>query len=123
MFFAPVVVRAARNQSPALTSFNPAFERFFNDATGGFKFEQDDKSWTLSLDIPGVSREELDIEIDGPVVRITTKTEAKRQYKAAYELAQEIDVDATRAELKDGVLTLALAKKAPVVTTRKITVQ
>jgi len=55
-------------------------------------------------------------------VKIETRKEAKRQFKAAYELPQEIDVDATTAKLENGVLTLSLAKKVPVSNARQIQV-
>ena len=126
MFFAPVV--RTRAVSPAYRSFDRSFERFVNDAFfanthRAFDVEQDDKAWTLTLDVPGVAREDLSINIEGPIVRIETKADAKRQVKAAYELPQEIDVDATSAKLENGVLTLVLAKKQPVSTARTIEVR
>lgn len=115
MFFAPTV--RARSYSPR--AFDRSFERFFNDAFAvasqrGLQFEQDDKSWTLSLDVPGLSREDLSIGIEGAVVRIESKAEAKRQFKAAYELPLEVDAAESVAKLENGVLTLKLAKKVPV---------
>ena len=86
----------------------------------GFNVEQDDKAWTVTLDLPGVAREELSITIEGTVVRIETKAEAKRQFKAAYELPQDIDAEASAAKLENGVLTLTLAKKVPVSNARQI---
>jgi len=126
MFFAPVV--RTRAVSPAFRSFDRSFERFVNDAFftnagSGFNVEQDDKAWTVTLDVPGIAREDLSINIEGAIVRIETKAEAKRQFKAAYELAQEIDVEATTAKLENGVLTLALAKKVPVSNVKQIAIQ
>ena len=127
MFFAPVV--RTRATAPAYRSFDRSFERFVNDAFfgsnrgQGFGLEQDDKAWTVTLDVPGIAREDLSINIEGAIVRIETKAEAKRQYKAAYELPQEIDVEATTARLENGVLTLSLAKKQPVSTARQIEVK
>jgi HSP20 family protein len=127
MFFAPVV--RTRATVPSHRSFDRSFERFVNDAffgSGvgqGFGLTQDDKAWTVTLDVPGVTREDLSINIEGPIVRIETKAEASRQYKAAYELPQEIDVEATTAKLENGVLTLTLAKKQPVSTARQIEVK
>lgn len=126
MFFAPVV--RTRAVAPAARSFDRSFERFVNDAfftqaVPGFNVEQDDKAWTVTLDLPGIAREELSISIEGTVVRIDTQAEAKRKFKAAYELPQEIDVDATSAKLENGVLTLTLAKKAPVSNARQIEVK
>lgn len=127
MFFAPVV--RTRAAAPSFRSFDRSFERFVNDAfftsttTPGFKVEQDDKAWTVTLDLPGVAREELAISIEGAIVRIETKAEAKRQFKAAYELPQEIDVANTGAKLENGVLTLTLAKQVPVSNVRTIEVK
>jgi HSP20 family protein len=126
MFFAPVV--RTRAMAPSLRSFDRNFERFVNDAffgTGkpGFEVEQDEKAWNLSIDMPGVVREDLAISIEGSIVRIETRAEAKRQYKAAYELAEAIDAEATTAKLENGVLSLSLAKKKPVNTARSIEVK
>jgi len=126
MFFAPVV--RTRAHSPAYRSFDRSFERFVNDtfftaAPSNFNVEQDDKAWTVTLDAPGIAKDELTINIEGNIVRLETKPEAKRQLKAAYELPQEIDVDATTAKLENGVLSLVVAKKQPVSNARTIEVK
>jgi HSP20 family molecular chaperone IbpA len=123
MYFAPAL--RTRSYAPA-RGFDRSFERFLSDsffAQGALKVEQTDEAWTLSLDVPGVAREQLTIEVDGTVVRLATVADAPRQFKAAYELPAEIDADTTSAKLENGVLTLALGKKKPVVTTRTIAVQ
>ncbi|HXE49277.1 MAG TPA: Hsp20/alpha crystallin family protein [Ramlibacter sp.] len=126
MFFAPVL--RTRAHSPAFRSFDRSFERFvndafFSDASRGFNVEQDDKAWTVSLDMPGVAKDDLAITIEGSIVRIETKAEAKRQFKAAYELPQDIDAGASGAKLENGVLTLTLAKQVPVSNSRQIEVK
>lgn len=126
MFFAPAALRT-RAFVPS-RAFDRNFERFLNEsffkpATGGVKVEQNEEAWTLSLDVPGVSREQLTIDVDGAVVRVQTVADAPRQYKAAYELPAEIDAEATSAKLENGVLTLALGKKKPVATSRQIEVR
>ena len=126
MFFAPVV--RTRAHSPAFRSFDRSFERFVNDAffsdtSRGFNVEQDDKAWTVSLDMPGVAKDDLSITIEGSIVRIETKAEAKRQFKAAYELPQDIDAGASGAKLENGVMTLTLAKQVPVSNARQIEVK
>ena len=125
MFFAPAT--RTRSYAPA-RGFDRSFERFLNEAfftpvAAGVKVEQNDEAWTVSLDVPGVSREQLAIDVDGAVVRVKTVAEAPRQYQAAYELPAEIDAEATSAKLENGVLTLSLAKKKPVVTSRSIEVK
>jgi len=115
MFFAPTL-RSRAFVSPR--AFDRSFERFVNDTFDGARrslnLEQDDKSWTLRLDVPGVAREDLNIGIEGAVVRLETRAEAPRAFKAAYQLPQDIDATASEAKLENGVLTLKLGKFEPV---------
>ena len=115
MFFAPEFRTA--HFVPRASDRN--FERFVNGALlsgpqSAPDVEQDEKSWTLSLDVPGVSRDELSIGIEGVFVRIESKPEAKRRVKKVYELPQEIDAAASEAKLENGVLTLKLGKLVPI---------
>jgi len=133
MFFEPVLL--TRRSSPSYRSFDRSVERFFN-TLGRFEgakqdtqqdtnqeAKQDGEPVTLTLDVPGVAREDLTINIEGAFVTIQTKPEAKRQYARAYELADEIDADTTSAKLENGVLTLTLGKKKPVSNARTVEIK
>ena len=126
MFFAPAI--RTRALAPSLRSFDRNFERFIDDAffgrnASGATFAQDEKAFTLTLDLPGIAKSELTVAIEGAIVRIGTTAEAARQFKAAYELPEEIDAEASNAKLENGVLTLTLAKKLPVSKARTLSVQ
>jgi len=116
MFFAPAI----RTSRFVPRTYDRSFERFVNDAFStatarqALNVEQDEKTWTLTLDVPGLSREDLTVGIEGAVVRIESKADAKRQFKAAYELPQDIDAANSEAKLENGVLTLKLGKLVPV---------
>ena len=117
MFFATTAPALSRRQlySPAGRSL----ERFLDEAVVATRqksaaIEQDETSFTLSFDVPGIAREQLSIGIEGSIVRIETKEGATRQYKSSYELPQDIDVSASTAKLENGVLTLKLVKVVPV---------
>jgi HSP20 family protein len=117
MFFATTAPALSRRQlySPAGRSL----ERFLDEAVVATRqksaaIEQDETSFTLSFDVPGITREQLSIGIEGSIVRIETKEGAARQYKSAYELPQDIDVSSSVAKLENGVLTLKLVKVVPV---------
>ncbi len=106
-----------------------SFERFVSGAlvsplaqlrARAASVSQDDKTWTLQIDLPGLSREQVSIKLDGAVVRIETVKEAPRSFSAAYELPLEIDAATSNAKLENGVLTLTLGKKQPVVTTTEL---
>lgn len=84
--------------------------------------EQDETATTLRFDVPGVSREQLQIGIEGNVVRIASVAGAARTYTMAYRLAQDIAAEGSSAKLENGVLTVKLAKPAPVDRSTRIAV-
>ncbi|WP_372825633.1 Hsp20/alpha crystallin family protein [Polaromonas sp.] len=102
---------------------NGALDRFLDDTLGSLSgarlsqpatVEDADTAYSLQLDVPGVARDQLEIDIEGDVVRINSKAEARRPVKAAYRFPLDIDAAASSAKLENGVLTLTLAKKIPV---------
>lgn len=130
MLFAPVIRHAS--YTPSLRSVDRGFERFFHDValaptrqtgTQGHTFAQDATSWTLSVDLPGVAKDQVSIGIEGAVVRIDSLPQAPRKVQAAYELPLDIDAGASTAALENGVLTLKLAKKVPVSNVARLTIQ
>ncbi len=123
MFFATTNQPALRHQNHA----GRTLERFMDDAlrtspNQSCAYTQEETAFTLSLDLPGVAKEQLAIAIEGAVVRITSKEGAARRYNVAYELPQEIDAPLSEAKLENGVLTLKLAKKQPVSNATEIVV-
>jgi HSP20 family molecular chaperone IbpA len=83
-------------------------------STQDAEIAQDDKQFTLTLDVPGIAKEQLTIRIEGAIVRIESKEDAPRRYRAAYEFGQEIDIAASSAKLENGVLALTLVKLVPI---------
>lgn len=103
-------------------------DRFLDDALcstrqQGAAYTQDDTAFTLTLDMPGIAKDQLSIAIEGAVVRISSKEGAPRRYRAAYELPQDVDTTQSEAKLENGVLTLKLAKKVPVKNSTELTIQ
>ena len=65
-----------------------SFDRFIDgvlNSNSTPSVEQDEKSYKLQIDVPGVSRDQLNISIEGQVVRIKTTEQAKRNYSGGYE--------------------------------------
>jgi HSP20 family molecular chaperone IbpA len=105
-----------------------ALERFLNTARAeagqpATRYQQDETAFHITLDVPGIAREQLAISIEDAVVRIVSKEGAPRQYRAVYELPQDIDAALSEAKLENGVLSLKLTKKVPVNNATEITIQ
>ena len=127
MFFAsaPSAFQSAVRR-PAYAHAGRSVERFLDDALFGARqnaYTQDETAFTLTLDMPGIAKEQLSISIEGAVVRIQSKEDAPRRYRAAYELPQDVDSALSEAKLENGVLTLKLAKKVPVNNATELTIQ
>ena len=140
-------------------SFDDAFERFFATAARGdlgarkpaaptartpaLDVSETDAGYTVVLEAPGVSREQLKVSVEGRRLSIETvdappagPTDAATatpqpdtsrvlhrergvpRYARSVELPAEIDEGASQARFENGVLTLTLAKKVPTGATR-----
>src|SRR3990167_8239566 len=100
MIFAPVARRSTFNNAPR--SADLALQRFllgsFSNAaparSAGVTVTQDDKATTLQLDVPGLAREQLQIAIEGNVLRLSSVEGALRPVPRARHLAAAIDAAA-----------------------------
>jgi HSP20 family molecular chaperone IbpA len=129
MFFAAAPSAFQSNlRRPVGPQTGRSTERFLADALFAARqqsaaYTQDDTAFSLTLDMPGIAKDQLNIAIEGAVVRIQSKEGAPRRYRAAYELPQDIDTGLSEAKLENGVLTLKLAKKVPVSNASELTIQ
>ena len=86
---------------------------------------EDESGITLQADMPGVSRERLDIQIDRDTLAIQGEAELpmpdgleaiyadirSTRYQRSFTLSHELNGDEAEATLKDGVLTLRIPKR------------
>jgi HSP20 family protein len=127
-----------------ITRYDP-FEDLFKDFGKGFWVKpfampaeteltmkidvtEDDKGFTLKADIPGVKKEDIQVDVDED--RISLRAEAKREEEEkkgekvvysersygmvsrSFSLPAAVDAKGAKAEYKDGVLSLVLPKKS-----------
>jgi HSP20 family molecular chaperone IbpA len=81
---------------------------------------------TLLADMPGVPREHLDIKVEGESLLIEGTVQTRMpegleavhaevripRYRRSFVLSRELDTNGIQAQLKDGVLSLHIPKKA-----------
>ena len=127
MIFAPVM---SRNTFVSPRDADLALQRFLQGTLGAaapaqqqVQVSRDDKATTLSLDVPGLSREQLKLSLEGAVVKLASVDGAPRQVKRAWELDHEIDVSNSKAKLENGVLTLTLAKLEPQIKATELAIE
>ncbi len=115
MYFSPAFVRR-----PVFAQVQWGLPRVSSET--GAQFEDTESGYAMSLDVPGLAKEQLRIEIDQRIVRINAVDDAPRSFSAAYRLPTPLDAEASTAKLENGVLSLNLIKLAPVVTARAVAI-
>jgi HSP20 family protein len=127
----------------ASSSLARSFERLFDDTfdrLSGYAGDSDvaqrspaldvaenDRGYSVSIDLPGVTKDDVKIAIDGRRVSVTAQTqreEAKKDgdrviyrerssasFARNFTLPEEVDQEQSQAKLDNGVLMLTLAKK------------
>lgn len=84
---------------------------------------QDGDNTVIELDMPGVSKEDVQLQIRDNVLTLEGhlkevpstwtllhKERSKRDYKRQFELSQEVDTDHITASMNAGVLTITLPR-------------
>lgn len=137
MFLVPMT----RNSADLARSFDRLFDdglfdRFFSPAradTGdvarspALDVTETDAGYTVKLDLPGVSKDDVKIAIDGRRINVeatTRRNEEKKDgervvysersmssYARSFTLPAEVDQAESSAKIEHGVLTLQLAKR------------
>ena len=136
----PAVRRAAA--SPAFErSLDESLARIFNGGAVGktssatqtpaMDVTESDTAYTVLLDVPGVTKAQLKISVEGRRVSVETthlapveaesptaqrplyRERTAARYARVVSLPAEVDQTASQATFENGVLTLTLAKKVP----------
>ncbi|HAG16824.1 MAG TPA: heat-shock protein [Bacteroidales bacterium] len=114
------------NREPA---FNALFNRFFDGELGNTNpvpaanIKETETAFELSILVPGLKKEEINIELDDNVLTISASTETKNtenewiqeysleSFSRSFRLPKTVDVESIKAEQTDGVLHIEIPKK------------
>ncbi|MDH1901547.1 Hsp20/alpha crystallin family protein [Comamonas aquatica] len=123
MFLATPIIRHVTRPDASLQRFMQAATSAAQQLNGDFQVSQSDEATVLSIDVPGLSREQLQLRIEDNMVHLHSVEGAPRQVRRSWELPHEIDVPASSAKLDLGVLTLTLQRRKPVDKTVTLNIQ
>ncbi|MGE8448447.1 MAG: Hsp20/alpha crystallin family protein [Comamonas sp.] len=112
MIMTPLMHRSAYAVSPS--AMDAALQRFLQATTNAQdRVQQDGQVFSISVDVPGLSRDQLRIELQDKTVRLASIEGAPRSVQRAWKLPASIDAAASKASLENGVLTLVLSTNQP----------
>ena len=104
---------------------NPVHYRDYEHRMLDYRIDEDEKSYCLEIDMPGVKKEDLEIGIKENILSVSAKRkkmmksengESKEEVISSYEQSfnistKGIDVENIEANLNNGVLIITLPKK------------
>lgn len=80
-----------------------------------------DKTVSVTAEVPGVSKEDIDLEITDSTVIISVDRDDRKYYKEV-ELPCEVNADSAKASYRNGILDIELKKVKPKKKGKKISV-
>jgi HSP20 family protein len=146
MFVLPLARPVQRTSAPQFSRFiDRLFDESFDRTTAApatprtpaLDVSETDAGYTVAFDVPGVTREQLKVSVDGRRVSIETvdvtaptaeapadqpqaaaprvlyRERSAARYARTVSLPAEVDQASSSAKFENGVLTLTLAKKVP----------
>ncbi|MFV0470291.1 MAG: Hsp20/alpha crystallin family protein [Dysgonomonas sp.] len=117
------------NFLPSLFNFGgDLVNRFFNEDLPATNVSENKKEYKLELEIPGFDKEDIAIEIDNNVLKISAKKEFRQEEKdeqekilrqefsstsfsRSFALPDNVDTENIAANQKHGILNVVLPKK------------
>lgn len=140
------LIKANEPQFPSLTnSFSGMLDRFFDEAvrtTGNFTpsvdLKEDDNKYEIDVSIPGLKKDDINLELEGNTLHINGEKEQKDEDKdktyhrvesaygyfhRSFNLPDNAKVDNINAEFENGVLKVEIPKDKEKTETKKIDIK
>jgi HSP20 family protein len=128
-----VIPRRVATQRAFDRLLDESFDRYFGGSahpasrTPAMDVRESDTAYTLQFDVPGATREQLEVTVEGRRLTLATaraqaaddgdkvlyRERSAARYARTVVLPAEVDSATSQARFDNGVLTLTLAKKVP----------
>ena len=85
------------------------------DSNGGIKrdamsYEERDNDIVFTIDMPGVEKKDIDINVEEHSITVKAEKEGERKYNYSRKFKPIVDIDSAKATFKNGVLDITLTK-------------
>ncbi len=136
-----LTTRLSRFDSPIQQLFDdfltdlsiPVFDRSLVNFTPKINVIENEDSYKVTAELPGVSEDDIDVSLDDNILRIRGEKKEERsdtrfsRYESTYgsferaiQLPSDVDIDNVQANCKNGILEITLGKSETSTRSRKI---
>ena len=77
---------------------------------GTMSYEDRDNDIVFTIDMPGVAKKDIDINIEPNSITVKAENGGKRKYNYSRRFKPTVDVDSAKATFKNGVLDITVSK-------------
>ena len=79
---------------------------------GTMSYEDRDKDIVFTIDMPGVSKKDINIEVEDHFIKVSATNGNGRDYNYTRRFKPQVDVDSAKATFTNGVLDITVSKVA-----------
>ena len=78
---------------------------------GTMSYEDRDKDIVFTIDMPGVQKKDIEINVEPNAINVKAENGGNRKYNYSRRFKPTVDVDSSKATFKNGVLDITIQKK------------
>ena len=80
---------------------------------GTMSYEDREKDIVFTIDMPGVAKKDIDINVEDHSISVKAENGGKRKYNYSRKFKPTVDIDSAKATFRNGVLDITLTKTEP----------
>jgi HSP20 family protein len=89
------------------------WENYNLDYTPKTKIKENENDYTLSFELPGFKKEDININVEDNVLVISSvveKDEFRSSFENRYSIPEDANIDNIQASMEDGILKIVIGK-------------
>ena len=90
---------------------------------GTMSYEDREKDIVFTIDMPGVAKKDIDINIEEHTIRVKAENGGKRKYNYSRKFKPAVDPDTAKATFTNGVLDITVTKVESKPSGRKVAIK
>ena len=90
---------------------------------GTMSYEDRDKDIVFTIDMPGVAKKDIDVEIEEHTITVKAENGGKRKYNYSRKFKPAVDTDSAKATFTNGVLDITVTKLESSKPSKKVTIK
>ena len=90
---------------------------------GTMSYEDRDKDIVFTIDMPGVAKKDIDINIEEHTISVKAENGGKRKYNYSRKFKPAVDTESAKATFTNGVLDISVTKLKSKPTGRKVAIK